>query len=360
MQFRLLSLFVLCLIPAAALAQRYSVTDLGQLSPTGINSWAQVVGSRNGQAVVWSQWGGTRYLGKYPGGTFSTATAINDLGQIVGMGDLPPAECSYFVITQTIAFFWSANGGMQRLGTMGHLGYDACLFSSYPTDINLRGQVVGVNGKPSTSYVDAFLWTKSAGMALLPGIYNAAATAINTNGQIVGTVGYFENMDPQHEPVPASSYAALWSPQGDLTELESLDPSTHYNCSSASDINDAGQVVGWSNVTTDCHLAFMPHALLWTRDGVLQDLGTLPGKTTSVAYKINYFGQVIGSSDGVPFIWTQRSGMLDLNTLISRSQGWTLNTATAINLWGQIVGEGIRYGQLHGYLLTPMNPFEEF
>jgi hypothetical protein len=85
--------------------------------------------------------------------------------------------------------------------------------------------------------------------------------------------------------------------------------------------------------------------------------------------KANFFGQVIGSSGntdystwdqdtpfevtGRPFVWSERSGMQDLNTLISPSSGWVLNSATGINIWGQIVGSGTLNGQSHGFLLTP-------
>ena len=75
----------------------------------------------------------------------------------------------------------------------------------------------------------------------------------------------------------------------------------------------------------------------------MRDLGTLPGDTFSTASKVNFFGLVIGisgnttaynSSDnryeviGRPFIWSESSGMQDLNTLISTSSGWSLNSAT--------------------------------
>ena len=43
----------------------------------------------------------------------------------------------------------------------------------------------------------------------------------------------------------------------------------------------------------------------------------------------------------------------DLNTLISSTSGWVLNSATGINIWGQIVGSGTLNGQSHGFLLTP-------
>ena len=60
---------------------------------------------------------------------------------------------------------------------------------------------------------------------------------------------------------------------------------------------------------------------------------------------------------GRPFLWSQAKGMHDLNTLISSKSGWVLNTATDINVWGQIVGQGELNGQRHGYLLTPKNLF---
>ena len=50
-------------------------------------------------------------------------------------------------------------------------------------------------------------------------VVNGAANGINSQGQIAGTIGYFENMDPQHQPKPAIAYAALWGPQGDVTKV---------------------------------------------------------------------------------------------------------------------------------------------
>jgi hypothetical protein len=116
----------------------------------------------------------------------------------------------------------------------------------------------------------------------------------------------------------------------------------------------------------------------WTNTG----LGNSPGDTLSAASKINFFGQVIGTSGntigsqqlgatggagfdgtvpiaviGRPFIWSKRNGMQDLNTLIAGNFGWVLNSVSDINIWGQIVGEGTVNGQNHGFLLTPKNPF---
>ena len=144
--------------------------------------------------------------------------------------------------------------------------------------------------------------------------------------------------------------------------------------SSANGVNDLGQIVGWSTTEATSESFYgwegpsPVHAILWRTSGGMRDLGTLPGDTLSTASKINFFGQVIGISGntvafddvdnryeviGHPFIWSESSGMQDLNHLISSRSGWVLNSATGINIWGQIVGSGTLNGKAHGFLLTP-------
>ena len=66
------------------------------------------------------------------GGTSSRATAVNDLGQVVGWGDTASGEPH--------AFSWTAAGGMVDLGTLG---------GNYSTAaaVNDLGQVVGYSFK---------------------------------------------------------------------------------------------------------------------------------------------------------------------------------------------------------------------
>jgi probable HAF family extracellular repeat protein len=366
--------FVLCallisLVATLARAQVYSITDLGSLSPTAINIWGQVVGSVNGKAFVWTRFTGLKTLGTLTGGTYSSATSINDLGVVTGTADgagtvffSPPAQnlqCSDLV-QPFVWTSWSGIKGLNTVGTFPPAGW-GCEVPFSATGINAPGQVVGYTGELG-SYQYGFLWTKSGGMSLFGGSFPPTfGNATSNTGQIVG-----QNSD---EMTFGTGHATSWN-GGVATDLGTLGGDVADYGSSANGVNDLGQVVGWS--TTSPGFSSV-HAVLWTRGGGISDLGTLYPDTSSAALQINFFGKVIGSSGdillnipnifgldpyplevvGRPFIWSERSGMQDLNTLINTSSGWVLNTATGINIWGQIVGSGTRNGQTHGFLLTP-------
>jgi probable HAF family extracellular repeat protein len=125
-------------------------------------------------------------------------------------------------------------------------------------------------------------------------------------------------------------------------------------------INNAGQVVGYSNLNGQ-QFTGPYHASIWTPSMGAQDLGTLGGPSaTSIAYAINDPGQVVGSSTlaagtlatgpahaflASPVTITLSGGqgmgwsMQDLGTL-----GGTNSYATAINNSGQIVGFSLLAG----------------
>jgi len=64
----------------------------------------------------------------------------------------------------------------------------------------------------------------------------------------------------------------------------------------------------------------LSHALIW-QNGVVTDLGRLPGDFQSIGVSVNNKGQVVGNSAGINdadrtgFLW-QNGVMTDLNTLI--------------------------------------------
>ncbi len=323
-RFALYGLLILLAAPLAS-GQLYTITDLGALSPTAINTWGEIAGNLNGHAHIWTPLHGLRNLGTLPGGASSSAAAINDSGVVAGMADGQGTVVSVDgLVTQPCsdliqAFVWSREKGMRGLGALGVGGDDYssswCTISSYANGINLFRQVVGNNDWIYNTYQNGFFWTKATGMTLasfptendLP-YYNDRADAINDAGQYVGAIGCCITLNWGH--------AALWTKSG-VTDLGTLGGAdTNYLfCSEASDINDVGQIVGWSSFSPDIEgtyacLDLIPtHAFLLPQGGTIQDLGTLPGDTSSQAYKINLFGQVIGiSGDTFNWVYPPRQG----------------------------------------------------
>ena len=148
------------------------------------------------------------------------------------------------------------------LGTLTSLLYD----------INNRGQAVGQAELGNTDNTRAILWQDGhvTDLGALPDYPLSGAAAIDERGQIVGaaTDGF-------------RSRAVLWV-DGAITDLT---PPGWAWCV-ASDINSRGDVVG-----TCARPAGSNMAVLW-RDGVLTELGVLPGSNESAAAAINDAGVV--------------------------------------------------------------------
>ena len=137
----------------------------------------------------------------------------------------------------------------------------------------------------------------------LGGTY-AAATAVNSSGQVVG----------ESNTGTAYNHAFSWTASGSMVNLGTLGREQRTR------VNDAGQVVGWSEAPD-----LEPHAFSWTRAGGMVDLGTLGGGRFSLAFDVNEAGQVVGSSatpsGGRAFSWTPGGGMVNLGTLGGTSAG---------------------------------------
>jgi probable HAF family extracellular repeat protein len=92
-------------------------------------------------------------------------------------------------------------------------------------------------------------------------------------------------LSPHTLDTPVASAVAAPLPTASIVNLGSLGG----NHSSASDVNDLGQVVGSASTPSGDY-----HAFLY-QNGTMTDLGTLGG-TTSYASGINNSGQIVGWS----------------------------------------------------------------
>jgi probable HAF family extracellular repeat protein len=337
--------------------------DLGAL-PGMNSSYANWVNGR-GEAVGLSGDGTMDTMNGYPGetavlwkdgqivnlgtlgGQESAAFAINNADQIIGVSDnTTPDKYSIFGLkTQTRAFLWQG-AVMRDLGTLG--GPD-----SLAQAINDKGQISGF------SYIDAtpvkatgaptqhlFLWEhgQMRDLGTLGGA-QANVSSMNNRGEVVGNTNL--QGDKTYHPF-------LWNGKA-LIDLGTLGGAN----GGAEWINAAGDVVGAANLSTPCPGCGQPqvyHAFLW-RNGVMTDLGHVPGDRCSWGYGINAAGQVVGASGhchgGVhAFLWRNGS-IVDLNSLAAPS-ALRMNYAYSINDRGEIAGTGVlANGSLHAFLLIP-------
>lgn len=186
-------------------------------------------------------------------------------------------------------------------------------------DINAHGEIVGTTQLPGEPR-RAVMWRPGATEVTVlpaPAGLDAEAVAINDAGQIAGTVW----------DASGATHAVLWQ-NGQMHDLGTLGGAS----SRANAINNAGQIVGWSEAAgrQAGHLAF-----LW-EDGTMRDLGTLRGQH-SEAYAINDHGQIVGNN-GTPhaFLWEQGS-LRNLAAGVPESEFYA-REAHGINDAGQMVG----------------------
>lgn len=250
------------------------------------------------------------------GGDSTTATGLNELGQVAGS--------SMTAAGQNHAFLYS-NGVMTDLGAPGGERGSA-------VDVNNRGDVLINSGLSG----NVFLYRDGTMIDL--GI-QGEAHGINDHGQIVGAFS-----------VEARSHAFLYS-DGVTTDLGDV---MGVVSSNANAINDHGQIVGY---------AFMSPPGIQTGEspflydeGAMTDLGKF-NFFWGTALDINNNGEAVGmlcpSRGGPCQGFLHRDGrMIDLNDLLPADSGWTLLSGNAINDAGQIVGWGSPGG---AFLLSPVS-----
>ncbi len=274
--------------------EAYQVTHIGEgFESFGIFDFIDM--NNHGEVVFAGALGGYIWLpspkyGLQPGlnpfgglagvGLFLPA-AINDLGQVVGLG---PDD----------VLLWE-NGSFQSLQSAF-----SSIEGATPTRINTQGQITGFGDD------DAFLLSGGSLSILgypISGPAEGGGLGLNNLGQVVGGA---QPIAAQPAGLDPSLLAVVWlsGPGSGQVIAESA---------LALDINDSVQVVytGFTEMG--------PRAFLW-ENGAATELGTLGG-FASQALGLNNPGQVVGSSfttEAAPhaFLWSDGE-MFDLNDLVS-------------------------------------------
>lgn len=302
---------------------------------------ADLPGGKREHAFLWQR-NQIRDLGTL-GGRNSLAWGVNDAGEIGGSSDTSTKDsydenfCNFIIdgkpehSTRTcLGFIWS-HGTLTALPTLG--GNNGGV-----QGVNNRGQFAGnaetstVDPKcmaPQVLDFEGTVWEPNGRVHALPPLSGdavASALAINDAGIAVGGSGVCAN--------PAiSTHAVLWHGSR-VINLGGFGGKAN---NVAFDINNRGQVAGFSDLASDT----TAHAFLW-QNHKLSDLGTLKGDFASFAFGINDRGQVVGQSCDASFncrafIW-QNGVMTDLNTIVSADSSLQLMLAESINQSGVIAG----------------------
>ena len=216
---------------------------------TGSNNWGQVVGWAENtvhdpgcvlpqvlqfRAVVW----GPKHhqIRELPpltglGDSVSSATAINDRGQVVGIS----GECSNAVggLSAKHNVLWE-NGKAINIGDFGGIAWNT------PMAINRRGDIVGFANDSAADGEDfnprAFVKLRGQPirrLEMLPGDVTSQALGINEWRQVVG-----QSCDGD-----GNCHAFLWH-DGEVVNLNALDGGYEDLLTTANDIDDFGRITG--------------------------------------------------------------------------------------------------------------------
>jgi len=338
-------------------APKYDLVDLGSLGgdriePTAINNEGDIVGwgetaEGHKHAFLYRAATGLRDLGTL-GGDASVAYDINDDGIIVGVS----ATADTIRVMETdfpihSGFVVDSNEKPIRMQRVS----DRIASCRSLRCVNSQGVALGEVDTTIVAINLADMTTETPNIKSGPLRF---ASAMSERGNML-FIGNRRNRDNSGDVILASRGRTGWNAVM-VPRLAEHMTYTGYG------VNDAGVVVGGAHDATGdlrafrCDTAASP---LQTK--TLETLGGVENSATA----INDRGDIVGWSHRFPlgpdrtrrhaFLYSDASGMQDLNDLIRSGEGWHLLSAVDINNTGQIVGTAEHDGETKAFLLTPVS-----
>lgn len=242
----------------------------------GVNDSGVIALTINDRAAAWES-GSVTILPIEGYGNRSRAVAVNDAGVVLGVNACSGEGCPPRSVLR-----WDPSDGEWTVTALFELTH----FAEEVSAMNNRGEVVGTGVTVLSSYYDysrhPFVWADGT-MSLLPTPGGEGrASDINDAGWVVG----YLHLPPATGTTYPTNRAVLWR-EGEAVDLGTLGGSN----SSAAAINNLGQVVGaaWT-------AAEVAHAFLW-EGGTMRDLNDLVpadiGITLSDAIEISDLGEIL-------------------------------------------------------------------
>jgi probable HAF family extracellular repeat protein len=267
-------------------------------------------------------------LGTLRGGYESQANDINDRGQVSGFASNGKKD-QYSIlgwVTQTRSFVWQ-HGVLRDIGTLG--GPDALSVT-----MNASGEIAGqsyanssANAVTKVPTQDPFLWRNGqmTDLGTLGGTFGTA-NWLNDAGQVVGQSNLAGDQ---------SSHPYLWQ-DGTMTDLGTLGGDNGF----ANWVSDRG-----SNVAGDAQTSSGAFRAFWWHHGTMTGLPPTGGAPWSFAQGVNDSGLVVGGDsntkgDELAAVAWAGGRSYDLNKLIAPSR-LHLAEAEYVDNRGDIVGHGV-------------------
>lgn len=234
------------------------------------------------------------------------------------------------------AFRRAGSGPLEDLGVLSNET------RSYARGISGDGSIVigaSEHSNSTEAFGQAFRWTAQTGMVGLgytrPGGGFSQARGISRDGDTI--VGHSQSGGPG-----GPDDAFVWTLAGGIHALPGLPGAPAEAQANAVSANGA-VVVGVATAgTTQLH----SQAIRWV-EGLITDLGTLPGFVDSVAFATSDDGNVIGgsanaSSTFAAFVWTSSAGMLPLSSYLNAA-GVTVPAGYRLDSVFAISGDGLSF-----------------
>jgi probable HAF family extracellular repeat protein len=346
----LAALCAVCRIACDLHAQSYLITDLGtNVLPVAINNHGDVVGLVGGttidphtsrQRAFFYTNGVATNIPFTAGTTNNGANAINNLGQSVGWFQDGAGGVRAFLSTDSAS--------LNDLG-VGVTGYpSASTRWDGASVINDAGQILGMRNS-TTPRVYLIANGQTNDLPIITGGAGLDWTLVggmNQNGDVVymaATNGF-----------NASYHACLYT-----NGVQFVLPTPVNKASYGYAINDSNHVVGAFSTTNSPFV----QQLFYYNGSTFTNIGG-PGTNLAgppSAYSINNYDQVVGMAYDtnrsppalIAALYDPINGLRDINPMLPPGSGWSIGPPAAINDPGQITGQGLFNGVVHGYLLTP-------
>jgi len=275
---------------------------------------------------VWTRSGGRYDFGLEPGMPAVTVPhSVSSSGGVVA-GYMRPTQ-----VAASRAFRWTGIGLPQDLGVLpGNL-------SSWANGISGDGQIVvgqsEVGNGGGNTFGVAFRWTQQTGMQQLPHLRPGGsltqALGISRDGSTI--VGLSRT-----GPIGAPYEAFSWTQGGGMVPLPGL-PGAAFPWGTANAVSADGSV----SVGNAVGVQGSNRMVRWTGGGV-EDLGVLPGYTSSKAQAVSDDGLVVAGvsyesgSNFLATVWTPATGQVSLVDYLASSSvvvptGWSLVDAHAVS-----------------------------